>query len=136
MLLAAALGIWGLPRADVPLPLVAHCRLDRQACAAALPEGGRLEVALEPRPVPSSAPLRVSVGIDGLPAERVEVRFQGVDMNMGEHRLALAALGGGRFAGDTSLPVCVTGRMVWQATILVESGRRHISVPFRFESGG
>lgn len=136
MLLVAALGIGGLPRADVQLPLVEHCRLDRQDCAIALPGGGRLEFALDPRPVPTSAPLRVSVGVGGLPAERVAVSFQGVDMNMGVHQLPLKALGGGRFAGETTLPVCVTGRMVWQATVLVESGRTNITVPFRFESGG
>lgn len=135
MLLVAALGVWFLPRADVPLPLVEHCRLDRQVCLADLPDGGRLEIALEPRPVPTSATLRVSVSVGGLPVERAEVNFQGVDMNMGLHRLPLEAAGNGRFAGETTLPVCVTGRMVWQATVLVESGRKNISVPFRFESG-
>ena len=64
----------------------------------------------------------------------VEVSFQGVDMNMGLHRLPLAAAGG-RFVGETTLPVCVTGRMVWQATVMLETGRANVTVPFRFVSG-
>ena len=135
MLAAAAVGYLQLPRADMLLPLVADCRLDRQICSAALPDGGRLEVSLEPRPVSTITPIRVSVSIAGLPAGRVEVEFQGVDMNMGLQRLPLVSAGSGRFSGETTLPVCVTGQMVWQATILIEADRKNISVPFRFESG-
>jgi hypothetical protein len=60
MLAVAAAGYLWLPRADVPLPLVEGCRLDRQVCTAALPDGGRLELELEPRPVPTIGPMRVS----------------------------------------------------------------------------
>ena len=135
MLAVAVLGALWLPRADVQVPLVVDCRLDRQPCAAALPGGGRLEVALDPRPVTTSGPIRVSVTVAGLRLEQVGVDFQGVDMNMGLHRLALAEAGAGRFAGETTLPVCVTGKMVWQATVLIAAERKNISVPFRFESG-
>ena len=134
MLAAAAAGYLLLPRADIPLPLVEGCRLERQACSAALPGGGRVEMALEPRPVPTSSPMRVIVSVDGAQPENVEVSFAGVDMNMGLHRLPLAAVGG-RHVGETTLPVCVTGRMVWQATVTLEVGRKNITVPFRFESG-
>ncbi len=135
MLVAAAAGYIWLPRADIPLPLVEGCRLDEQTCSTALPEGGAMEITLEPRPVPSSAPVRVSIVLHGLQPGRVEVDFQGVEMNMGLHRLVLSDAGGGRYAGETTLPVCVTGRMVWQATVRLETGRKDISVPFRFESG-
>ena len=135
MLAVAAAGYLWLPRADVLLPLVEGCRLDRQTCSTALPEGGVLEMSLEPRPVPSSAPVQVSVVLRGLQPDKVEVDFQGVEMNMGLHRLPLVDKGGGRFGGETTLPVCVTGKMVWQATVRLEAGRKDISVPFRFESG-
>lgn len=135
MLAVATAGYIWLPRAAVRLPLVEACRLDRQTCSTALPEGGSLEMTLEPRPVPSSAPVRVSVVLRGLQPGRVDVDFQGVEMNMGLHRLSLADRGGGRYAGETTLPVCVTGKMVWQATVRLEAGRKDITVPFRFESG-
>jgi hypothetical protein len=135
MLVVAAAGYLWMPRAGILLPLVEGCRLDRQTCSTALPEGGVLEMTLEPRPVPSSAPVHVSVVLRGLQPDKVAVDFQGVEMNMGLHRLPLTERGGGRYAGETTLPVCVTGKMVWQATVRLETGRKDISVPFRFESG-
>lgn len=135
MLAVAAAGYLWLPRAGVLLPLVEGCRLDRQTCSTALPEGGVLEMTLEPRPVPSSAPVQVSVVLRGLQPDKVAVDFQGVEMNMGLHRLHLADRGGGRYAGETTLPVCVTGKMVWQATARLEVGRKDLAIPFRFESG-
>ncbi len=134
MLIAAAVGYLWLPRADVTLPLVENCRLDRQACAAPLPGGGRVVVVLEPKTAAAS-PLRVTVSVAGAQVDRVEIGFQGVEMNMGLHVLPLAAVGEGRFAGETTLPVCVTGKMLWQATVLLQVGRKDISLPFRFESG-
>jgi hypothetical protein len=65
----------------------------------------------------------------------VPVDFAGVSMNMGFNRPALAQAGPGRFAGQAVLPVCVTGRMTWQATVLIDAGSRRIAVPFRFEAG-
>jgi hypothetical protein len=134
MLIAALAGHLWLPHATVELPLVEGCRLERQACAAALPGGGRLEMALAPRPPKTSAPLHVSVTVSGLQPAAVEVSFTGVAMNMGVHRLTLSAQDD-RFTGQTTLPVCVTGSMEWQAAVSLDSGRERIVVPFRFESG-
>jgi hypothetical protein len=134
MLAVAVLGYGWLPKADVRLAPVEDCRLDQGPCAAGLPGGGRIEVALAPRPIPSSRPLAATVAVAGVEVDRVELEFTGVAMNMGRIRLPLAAQGAGRYAGNISLPVCVTGAMAWQATVLVETGRQVISVPFRFES--
>ena len=91
--------------------------------------------ALTPRPIPVAAPLDMVVELEGRQAERVSVDFAGVSMSMGFNRPALADQGGGRFSGSTSLPVCVTGRMTWQATVLIETGGTRIAVPFRFDAG-
>ena len=54
MVLVAVVGYHWLPKADVQLA-VGNCRLDQQtACAADLPGGGRIEVAVAPRPVATS----------------------------------------------------------------------------------
>jgi hypothetical protein len=124
-----------LPRADVTATPDPGCDLQQGPCAAALPQGGRLRFALTPRPIPVTAPLEMLVELEGLAAEKVAVDFAGVSMNMGFNRPALAPAGSGRFAGQATLPVCVTGRMTWQATVLVETGRTRIAVPFRFEAG-
>lgn len=124
-----------MPRADATANPDPGCDLQLGFCGAPLPGGGRLRFSLTPRPIPVVEPLAVAVEIDGMAAENVSVDFAGVSMNMGFNRPALAQSGPGRFAGQATLPVCVTGRMTWQATVLVESGRQRIAVPFRFEAG-
>jgi hypothetical protein len=55
---------------------------------------------------------------------------------MGYNRVRLLKQPDGlRFAGQGDLPVCVTGAMQWQATVIVETDKATIGVPFRFFSG-
>lgn len=127
-----------MPKADLTVHPDDGCNLQLGACSATLPQGGRLKLSLSPHPIPVTAPLEILVELEVAAADRVSVDFAGVSMNMGFNRPKLSAVEGGRpgrFAGQTTLPVCVTGRMVWQATVLVESGRTRIAVPFRFEAG-
>ncbi|MBK9596636.1 MAG: hypothetical protein IPO57_15375 [Rhodocyclales bacterium] len=134
MVLVAVVGYHWLPKADVQLA-VGNCRLDQQtACAADLPGGGRIEVAVAPRPVATSQAFEFRADLAGIRPNSVEVAFTGVEMNMGVTRLPLEAQGEGRYAGRITLPVCVTGGMLWQATVLIDADRRLLSVPFRFES--
>jgi hypothetical protein len=123
-----------LPKSDVIGTADAGCDLHRQACGATLPDGGRLELSITPRPIPMVQPLGVEVRLSDIEAGRVEIDFLGIDMNMGYNRPQLTPAGAGRFVGSASLPVCITGSMAWQATVLLESGQRRISVPFRFNS--
>jgi hypothetical protein len=123
-----------LPQADLTVAPEAGCDLHKRACAAALPGGGRVELSILPRPIPMVTTLQVEVRTAGVEAPRVEVDFAGVDMNMGINRPALAPAGPGLHRGEAALPVCVTGNMVWQATVLVDAGRNRIAIPFRFNS--
>lgn len=129
-----------LPKADMTATPAAGCDLHRQPCAATLSVGGRnaanatITLSIAPRPIPVIRPLRLEVVIEGLEARRVEVDFAGRDMNMGLNRPALAADGPGRFVGQATLPVCITGKMAWKATVLVETDRERIAVPFLFDS--
>lgn len=127
-----------MPKADVTALPDPACDLHRGACQVALPSGGSLSFSLSPRPIPVISPLAVSVDLEGTRADRVMVDFAGVNMNMGFNRPGLEAVPGSegrRFAGQATLPVCVTGRMTWQATVLVESGAQRIAVPYRFDAG-
>lgn len=123
-----------LPKADVLAAPDAGCDLHRGPCSAALPGGGRVQLSITPRPIPVVSPLQIEVLLSAREASQVEVDFAGVDMNMGINRPAMLAQGGGRFTGQGSLPVCVSGGMDWQASVLIESGRERIAVPFRFSS--
>ena len=138
LLILAILGVVGYklapllnPKTDLTLPLAA-CDLGRQACLVDLPDGGKVEFAIEPRPIPALKPLRLQANVTGLEARKVEVDFAGVDMKMGYNRPALTATGNGRYSGQATLPVCITGTMEWDATLLIETAKAVIAVPFRF----
>ncbi len=124
-----------LPKADVTGIVEPGCDLQRRACPATLPKGGRLEFSITPRPIPFLQPLRVEVRLTGVEATKVEVDFTGATMNMGYNRTELAATGAGRHSGETSLPVCVSGSMTWVATVMIETDRQRIAVPYRFDVG-
>ena len=124
-----------MPKADVTVRPDPVCNLQRQACAVDLPGGGKLSLSLGNRPIPLVKPFEVQVTTTGIVPARVEVDFAGIDMNMGYNRPELVAAGSGRFVGEATLPVCITGRMDWQATVLIERGRERIAIPFRFTSG-
>ncbi len=123
-----------LPKADVTARPDPGCDLQRHACPAALPGGERIELSITPRPIPILTPLRVEIALAGLKANRVEVDFAGETMNMGYNRIELAA-DNGRHAGEASLPVCVSGGMNWIVTVLVETDRQRIAVPYRVAVG-
>lgn len=104
----------------------AGCDLNASRCAVDLPGGGRVELSISPQPIPVVKPLRIDVRITGIVAHRVEMDFSGRTMDMGSNRTVLASVGEGSYRGSAMLPVCVTGRMDWQATLSVdtESGQR------------
>ncbi len=123
-----------LPKADLTLTPTAGCDLNQQACHADMPGGGHIELALAPHPIPVVKPLQVTATIVGAAPDKVELDFQGVVMNMGFNRVTLAPAGDGRYTGEATIPVCVTGRMLWRATVVVETASQRIAVPFLFEA--
>jgi hypothetical protein len=123
------------PRTDVTLPM-SSCDLGATACTISLPNGGQVEVAIAPHPIPSLKPLQLRALVSDATVRKIEIDFAGVDMKMGFNRPLLENLGDGRFSGQASLPVCITGKMPWEATVLIETGRTIIAAPFRFEAEG
>lgn len=122
------------PNADITLPAMA-CNPGIKACAATLPNGARIELFIDPQPIRPLQTLNLNVTIHGLDAEKMEIDFEGTEMKMGYNRPALTRING-QFKGQAMLPVCVTGTMEWTATVLVNSGKQKIAIPFRFEVTG
>ncbi len=123
------------PQSDRSLPL-SSCDPSRQpSCRVTLAENAALEFSLSPRPIPVLKPLQIEVRLNGIEAQRIEVDFAGTEMKMGYNRPALEKSADGIFRGGTSLPVCITGSMSWQATVLVETARERLAIPFQFETG-
>jgi hypothetical protein len=111
------------------------CDMQQQPCSAILPGGGNLQLSISPRPIPLLKPLQVEVSLSGITPHKVEIDFAGARMSMGPNHTELAAGGTGSYVGQTSLPVCVSGGMEWIATVIVETDRMHIAVPYRFVVG-
>lgn len=125
--------LW-LPYQDLDLQPDPRCDLQRENCRVAVPGGGSIELAMGSRPIPLARPFAVEVISRDFTPDRVEIDFTALDMNMGRNRISLAARGDGRHVGEASLPVCITGGMRWQATLLVEHGRQRLAIPYRFDA--
>lgn len=124
-----------LPKEELRGVPDANCDLQQGACSARLPDGSRLELAFNPRPIPVQQPMSVVVSLNGLEARKVEVDFSGETMNMGFNRATLSPSTPGHHTGEAALSVCVSGGMNWVATVLVETRRQRIAVPFHFHVG-
>ncbi|MDA8258650.1 MAG: hypothetical protein M0Z99_23970 [Betaproteobacteria bacterium] len=124
-----------LPKTNATGQVDAGCNLQQRACPATLPGGGRVQLSITPRPIPYLQALTVEVRTSGIEVHKVEVDFAGASMNMGYNRAQLAAAESGRHTGEASLPVCVSGGMTWVATVLIETDRQRIAVPYRFDVG-
>lgn len=111
------------------------CDLQRNPCAVTLPGGGRLTLAIAPRPIPLIEPLALEVRVDGASARKVEVDFSSPDMYMGYNRHALEAASAGVYAGKAVLPVCVRTRMTWRARVVAHTDHGLVSVSFTFVTG-
>ncbi|MDP3483540.1 MAG: hypothetical protein Q8S05_09565 [Sulfuricella sp.] len=122
------------PAGPTVLPLDETCSLSRETCSVRLPDGGTLKFSIGPRPVPLLQTLTLEIHIEGSNIRPVEVDFSGVDVPMAFNRAYPAPAPGGVYTAQTMLPLCASGRMVWQASVLLEKGDSRLLVPFRFET--
>jgi len=122
-----------LPKADLTVEPDPACSLQEGPCSVSLPDGDMLRFSVGTRPIPMVKPFELRVEAAGI--RNVSVDFAGVDMDMGYNRPQLAERSPGVFTGEATLPVCVTGRMTWQATLLLETSTARVAIPFRFVTG-
>ena len=128
--------VW--PLLNPPLSALAAldpgCDLRAGPCEARFAEGGLVRFAIDPRDIPTSVPLQLSVETTGLDVQAVEVDFAGVDMYMGFNRVALPRVREGRHMGQGMIPVCVRSRMTWEARVLLQTPSGLLAAPFRFDT--
>lgn len=122
------------PRGPTLLPLDESCSLNRASCTIQLPDGGHLEFTFGPHPIRLLSPLQLEIRVTGSEARPVEVDFTGVNTPMAFNRAHLVPTGNGVYSAQASLPVCASGSMTWQATLLLQHGERQLLAPFRFET--
>lgn len=126
------------PRAPLALTPDTVCDLSRDAvCELALPDGGSVHLSLGSRPAPLLRPFALEVRVKGSSAQAEEVDFSGVNMPMAFVRAYLSpGEQPGTWRAQTTLPLCASGRMSWQASVRLEQGKRQVIAPFRFETQG
>ncbi|BAO43568.1 hypothetical protein [Thiolapillus brandeum] len=110
------------------------CDLHQGPCRRSLPGGGEVLFSIEPRSIPLTRPLKLKVQVKGARAQKVEVDFSGVTMNMGYNRPQLKKMADGSFVGDGLLPVCIRQRMDWEAKVILRTDRGGFILPWRFET--
>jgi hypothetical protein len=117
-------------------PLAAACDLLTGPCSVAFADGARVRLDIQPRGIPVVHPLRIEVVLSGLQqSQRVELDLAAVDMDMGYNRVVLSpGASPGHWVGQGMLPVCVRGRMTWEARVLITSDAGVRSAPFRFDT--
>jgi FixH len=101
------------------------CAISAGACTRpAGQEGTRITLEIAPRPVRAMADLELTVSVEpasaapGGSGARLDLSMPG--MYMGENRLALAPIGGGRFRGRGVIVRCPSGGRTWSAEARVE----------------
>ena len=109
-----------------------HCDLHRGPCTSRFEGGEEVTFSIQPNPIKVMEPLILEVVTSHDSPWSVEVDFQGVDMNMGFNRPELKKEAGGRFTGETMLPTCIRGQMVWEANVLIRTADGYHSAPYRF----
>ena len=112
-----------------------RCHPAEQPCEARLPGNSRLIVRATPNPIRPLQPFTLSVQVTGVQARQVDVDFDGVDMRMGINRIRLTSSeqSATLFTGQGMLPICVSGRMLWSASVLIDTSSGPYIVPFHFE---
>jgi len=121
---------------DATAPLDPSCDLHRGPCQSIFPHGGKVSLSIEPRPIQTLKPLQLRVQTEGIEAKSVQVDFRGVDMNMGYNRPQLKEVAPGEYTGTWVLASCGLERMVWEATVLIETAGYKMAAPFRLETSG
>lgn len=95
--------------------------------------------SISPHPIPVSTPLTLTLTP---PAETrtskrpqaISVDLMGDNMDMGLIRIVLAPMADGRWEGNGSIPICVTGSMRWRARLHVQLDKKLIKADWVFNA--
>ena len=115
---------------DVSAPLDRACDLQRGPCQSAFPNGAKVWLSIEPRPIHALKPLQIRVRLQGIEAQSVAVDIRGVNMNMGFNRPPLKRTAAGEYTGSWVLASCGQEHMAWEATVIIEAKGEKLAAPF------
>lgn len=115
-------------------PLVKQCNLHQQACTAEH-NGQKVTLDIAPKPIPVANPLKVSVTLDNLTAQALQIDINGHNMYMGYNRLPLEKVDEHHWRGSTMLAFCTNAKMEWIITLIIDKPDGHqLRIPFYLET--
>lgn len=121
------------PQQLINLPLVQNCNLNEQSCQVSLPDGTSLSLSILPQPIPLAKPLDIKVKIQGgVIPESLSIDFEGKDMNMGLTHYELKSISDNLFQVEGMLGICIRGKMLWKATLMINTKSKQYKLPFEF----
>ncbi|WP_431685691.1 hypothetical protein [Hahella sp. NBU794] len=97
---------------------VTECTPERGQCSLPV-DAGNVSFSFGDEPIHPARAFPIRLQLHGIEAERVRVDFEGADMYMGLNQTKLTRMADGSYQGEGYLPVCITGRMLWKATIFI-----------------
>ena len=109
-----------------------QCDLRAGPCETILDDGTRVSFSIEPRSIPISKKLELEVVVSGLDVDGVSVDINGVDMKMPPNIINLDETENGRYSGKSTLTFCTRSIMEWESVIQLDTGNKHIQIPYRF----
>lgn len=122
------------PRAEFEVAAALECDPSTAPCSVQFGPGVGISLAMAPHPLRAAEPMQLSVQANGIAGRRAQVRFSGVDMNMGLTTVGLNDIGGGRFEGVATLPLCISRHMSWRARVSLSAPDGIYHADFRFET--
>lgn len=114
--------------------LATDCDLTKTACSSVFATGESVEFSISPKTIPLMKPIQITVNLDQVEANKVEVDFAGVSMNMGYNRPKLTPDKNGVYQAEVILPVCIRKHMEWEARVIVTTADETLISPFRFDT--
>lgn len=119
---------------QMPARIEDGCSLHERPCSAPIPDGGRVILGIEPRPLGYGQPWRLTVKLEEAAADTVGVDFTGLDVPTSFNRIALEPAKDGGFVGEATLPMCAFEPIDWQVSLLLGAGEKSRTVSFAFNS--
>ena len=108
------------------------CDLQKAACSLILPDGGKVTLDIQPKPIPLVQNFNIQVNTQAIKAELVSVDFKGTSMNMGPNNVTLKSSSPDTFNGTGMLPVCIRNSMEWQADVYLQTSDGIVVASFVF----
>ena len=116
------------------LPVDENCFLTQNTCARNF-EKASVSLSL-PRPIPVAKSFLAVLKTQNLNAQSIRLNLQGVEMAMGDLFFPFIQKEQNHFEAKTMIPLCLTGKMRWRATLLIETKEKEWRIPWDFWAGG